>query len=335
MFLRDYWYAAALSSELGDQLLSREILGERIVLYRTSAGKPAALLDMCPHRQYPLSRGSRAGDSIRCGYHGLVFDAHGKCVEIPGQAGIPPRARVKSYPVVEKWRWIWIWTGDPALADEANIPDMHSNDAPSWTPTGGHLQINCHYQLLVDNLLDLSHAAYVHPSTIGDRAVAETAPVVRTEGNKIVLDRQMYDVNAPPFFRTLHGFGEKMDRMHRIEFTPPANIVILVCSVPVGTNDFSSPRAMRYYVLNGITPANERSVHHFWAVNRDFLLDDEKLTRGFQEQSQRTFQEDVEVLEAQQQSIELAGGSKWLDVNNDAAGVAARRLVASLLAQAA
>src|SRR5687768_5599064 len=116
MFLRNYWYAAALASELGERLLSREILGEPIVLYRTSSGNPAALADMCPHRQYPLSRGTLLGDTLRCGYHGLVFDTTGKCVEIPGQTNIPPRARVRSYPVAEKWQWVWVWTGDPALA---------------------------------------------------------------------------------------------------------------------------------------------------------------------------------------------------------------------------
>jgi vanillate O-demethylase monooxygenase subunit len=291
---------------------------------------------MCPHRQYPLSRGTLAGDNLRCGYHGLLFDPGGRCIEIPGQPNIPPRARVRSYPVAEKWRWIWIWMGEPEAADESDIPDMHWNDDPAWAPTGGYLHIACHYQLLVDNLLDLSHAAYIHPGTIGDRSVAETPPAVHSAGEKVVLERQMFDVNAPPFFRTLHGYSDKIDRMHRIEFTPPANIVILSSCVPPGTNDFNSAKAMSYYVLNGITPATEKSVHHFWAVNRNFLVEDEALTRGFQEQSARTFVEDVEVLEAQQRRIDSADPAfRWFDVNNDQAGVAARRVIASLMKSAA
>src|SRR5688572_12384039 len=93
MFLRNYWYAAALASEVGRTLLARRILGEPLVLFRTESGQPAALADMCPHRQYPLSRGALTADGIRCGYHGLRFAADGRCLEIPGQASIPPRAR--------------------------------------------------------------------------------------------------------------------------------------------------------------------------------------------------------------------------------------------------
>jgi vanillate O-demethylase monooxygenase subunit len=73
-----------------------------VALFRIESGKAAAFDDCCPHRMVPLSRGTVEGESLRCGYHGLRFDCSGSCVEVPGQVNIPPRAKVRSYPLVER-----------------------------------------------------------------------------------------------------------------------------------------------------------------------------------------------------------------------------------------
>ena len=83
------------------------------------------MTDTCPHRSMPLSQGKLIGDTLQCAYHGLEFDTQGRCTKIPGQANVPPRCRVRTYPLVEKWRWIWLWMGDPEAADPAEIPDFH------------------------------------------------------------------------------------------------------------------------------------------------------------------------------------------------------------------
>jgi len=74
MFLRDQWYVGAWSDEVGRVPLGRTILGEDIVFYRTEAGKPVALANHCAHRRLPLTEGRLRGDTIECGYHGLVYD---------------------------------------------------------------------------------------------------------------------------------------------------------------------------------------------------------------------------------------------------------------------
>ena len=88
MFPRNFWYVAAMSQELGDGLLQRWILNEPVVMYRISSGRVVAMLDRCPHRSYPLSKGERVGDNLRCNYHGLVYEPGGKCVHIPAQKNI-------------------------------------------------------------------------------------------------------------------------------------------------------------------------------------------------------------------------------------------------------
>src|ERR1700692_3502336 len=107
MYVRNCWYVAAWDYELGRAApMSRLILNEQIVLYRTAAGLPVAMEDRCCHRFAPLSRGRVEGDAIRCLYHGLKYDSDGACIEIPGQTAIPRGARVRTYPVREKDSWL-------------------------------------------------------------------------------------------------------------------------------------------------------------------------------------------------------------------------------------
>ena len=129
MFLKNAWYVAAWDTEVSDSPFSRVILNEPVVLFRTPNGV-AALENRCCHRALPLSMGKVLENHIQCGYHGLEFDASGKCVKVPGQSKIPPGAKVRSYPVVERWGMIWIWTGDPSKADKNLLPDWWWLDSP-------------------------------------------------------------------------------------------------------------------------------------------------------------------------------------------------------------
>jgi vanillate O-demethylase monooxygenase subunit len=329
MFLRNYWYVAARADELQPKPLQRWLLGEPVVLYRTPAGKPVAMEDVCPHRSLPLSMGEIDGDRIRCLYHGLEFQPNGRCVRIPAQETIPEQWRVRTFPVADRWGWIWIWMGSPAEADETKIPDMHWNTDPAWTATGGHIPIKCDYRLLIDNLLDLSHLAFVHRTTIGNDAVASNPVKTEVEGNTVTLIRLMPDCPPPPLYVKLCGFTTNIDRSQHIEFSPPSTIAITSRSVPRGANNGEGE--IEYRVLNGITPATGRSCHHFWSVSRNFAPD-AAVTKNFHDGSVTAFSEDVTVLESQQAMIEERGDAiRWLNFNVDHGGVAARRIIDSLL----
>src|SRR5665213_1438880 len=166
------WYAAAWSHEIVHALAARTVCGHPIVLYRRSDNLVAALEDSCWHRLFPLSMGHLKGDEVMCGYHGLVFNAAGRCTYMPAQKTINPSACVRAYPVAERHRLVWIWPGDPALADPAKIPDFHWNDGTDWIGEGGTFyQLKCDYRLVIDNLMDLTHETYVHAGSIGDEAI--------------------------------------------------------------------------------------------------------------------------------------------------------------------
>ncbi|HUB94855.1 MAG TPA: Rieske 2Fe-2S domain-containing protein, partial [Stellaceae bacterium] len=223
--LRNQWYCAALSKEIGRTPLARTFLGEPVVMYRASDGAAVALEDRCCHRRAPLSRGAVEGDNLRCGYHGLLYEPGGQVIWAPGQDKLPPGARVRRYPLTEKHGWTWIWMGDPALADPEAAPAFHWYDAPGWASVGSCLPVKANYLLLVDNLLDLSHLAFLHIKTIG--AGDDTAPELTWERGPNFVRGTRIARNLSPSTRQLaQGDNLKTDTTKIMTFTPPAIVVI-------------------------------------------------------------------------------------------------------------
>jgi vanillate O-demethylase monooxygenase subunit len=336
MFLRNFWYVAASASEVQNKPLGRMILGEPIVLFRSENGTPVAFEDRCPHRRLPLSMGKLVDDVLQCHYHGLRFDRTGKCVRVPGQDLIPPSARVKTYPVMERYRWLWIWMGDPALANPDEITDFHWLQHPNWGAKGAYLHVKANWQLVVDNLLDLTHLAFVHESTIGNAAVAENAAVkVTRKPNNVVVTRWMIDTPPPPTFVKVAGFKTNVDRWQIIDFTPPAFLRLDIGACPTGTGAPEGNRqgGINMRNLNAITPETETTSHYFWGQAHDFDVNNAETTEKIFQQIQTAFLEDVEVFTAQQRSIDLQPDAPQVDINADTGGIQARRIIDRLRAE--
>jgi vanillate O-demethylase monooxygenase subunit len=353
MFLKNYWYVAAWDHELKNAPLGRTFLGEPVVMYRAKDGTPVAFEDRCCHRRAPLSLGRVVGDDLQCGYHGLVYDRTGQCIAVPGQTALPPGARLRAYPVVERWNWVWIWMGDPAAADPALIPNIWWHDHPDWAVVGGYLNFRCQYQLLVDNLLDLTHETFLHAKTIGNEHVARTplAKVTRdtaddiahsvlkgcaTGGRSVTATRWMLDIAPPPFYAKACGFdkpGDRVDRWQFIRFEPPSHVWLDVgVAVPgSGAPQGDRRQGFSHVVVDSITPETERSTHYFWTFPRNYKVGDRALSDFLQKGVHNTFLEDQAMLEGQQRVIEADPAAPEIDINADGASVQARRIVAQLL----
>jgi phenylpropionate dioxygenase-like ring-hydroxylating dioxygenase large terminal subunit len=346
MFLRNAWYVAAWDREVtAERPFARVLLNEPVVLYRNRAGKVVALEDRCCHRHFPLHEGTILGDLIECGYHGFTYDATGKCVRVPGQDVVPPAARVRSYPVVERYRWIWVWMGEPAAADPAKICDFHWLDHPAWGAKGDVLHVKANYELIIENLLDLTHLAFLHRSTIGNAATAEQAQVraQRTETD-VTVTRWMVDTPPPPTYVKAGGFTGNVDRWQFINFMPPAFVRLDVgaCAAGVGarrlkTGAFAAEGAMPGGIemrnLNAITPETARSTHYFWAQAHNFMVGDPKMTDLVFEQVKTAFDQDVTAIEAQQRNIDLDPAASRIDVYADAGQIHAIRLLRRRIAE--
>ena len=333
-FLRNQWYCAALSAELGRTPLARIFLNEPVVMYRKGDGAAVALEDRCCHRRAPLSRGQVEGDNLRCGYHGLLYEPGGKVIWAPGQDKLPAGAQVRSYPLIEKHGWAWIWMGDPALADPKDAPAFHWYDAPGWAGCGACLDVKANHMLLVDNLLDLSHLAFLHIKTIG--AADDTNPHLTWErGPNLLRGIRIARGISPSQRQIAQGDTLRTDSTKIMTFTPPANVVIEISAVEAGkTEDDPTNRVNRkLVVLDSMTPETETSCHYFWGNCRNFAIDDKAVTEMVLKSTGVAFDEDKFMLEAEQRIIDLNPGAPQIDLVGDAGGLQARRMVERLLTE--
>jgi phenylpropionate dioxygenase-like ring-hydroxylating dioxygenase large terminal subunit len=325
------WYLAAWSDEIGHELTQRWIADQPVALFRTSDGTVRALHDACPHRRYPLSRGCLGDDDVlECGYHGFRFAADGRCVGVAEQDDLPP-ARAHAYPVIETYGAVWLWPGDADQADASRLIDLSWLDDPAWTVVKGMVPLQARHVLLVENLLDLAHETFLHPTTIGNAAVAGTPISVDVEGaDTVVFSRRMVGIEAPPFYEKSCGLTSPVDRWQDGEFHAPGIFLLHIRLAPTGTEE---PEGFHMKVLYGITPATEGSCHDFYAVGRDYLIDDDDLSKFQQQQQLAVMAEDVDALEAQEAMMgDRLHAPREASIRSDLAAIRARRLLDRLAA---
>lgn len=333
-FLKNCWYVAAWDHEiLADSLLQRTICGQSIVLYRTAAGQPVALDNKCCHRHAPLHLGRKEGDCVRCMYHGLKYDASGRCIDIPGQAQIPVKLAQRSFPVVQRKRWVWIWMGDPAKADAQLIPDTFSMADPGWRWKPGYMHYAANYLNIADNLLDFSHLSYVHEKTFGGSpTIAEVRPEVTRLERGMRVSRPVRDTVPAPYHQRLGKFSGKVNRWFQYDFLVPGVLLLDAGVRPVEDAEDDDTRALRFHSCQALTPETERSTHYFFMQAHAFALDDAVVTESIEQSQRAAFAEDKLMLEAQQHMIDNSPPSPMLNIVADKALMQYRRLVDERLA---
>ncbi len=331
-FARNAWYCAAFSTEVGPGLLGRRILGEGMLITRDATGAVRAMGDRCPHRFAPLHRGVREGDTVECPYHGLRFDLTGRCVLNPhGQGRIPGAARVAAYPVEERQGVVWLWPGDPTLADPAIIPDLLLVDRGDRTPISGHLTMPVDYRLVLDNLMDLSHAAYLHAGTLSpSRAKREST--YDSDDRSVRVNTVMRDVPTPSS-QQLYFASPRGDYHSDIEWIFPGSLRQRLAhdrDRPGGRCRSGHSQRPSHH------PETETSTHYFWIHSRNRLMDDVSIddrTRAILSNAFLT--EDEPMMQACQENM---GGAEFFSLRpiyleTDFAGTRCRRTMERLIAE--
>jgi phenylpropionate dioxygenase-like ring-hydroxylating dioxygenase large terminal subunit len=339
-YLLNAWYAAAASSEVTTDPRRRTLLDMPVVLYRTEGGGAHILMDRCPHRFVPLSRGRVVGELLECGYHGLRFDSSGTCAFNPhGDGAIPPNAKVRGFPVMERYGYVWFWPGDVEAADPLALPAFPFLEDPEhFAVDQGYIHANANYQLIVDNLLDLSHAPYLHGGFVIDgvsteeRLKATEVELIRV-GNSITNRR--YRRNFPPNRPTRELFGvtsERVDNRTTMHWHAPA-----LLHFDLGACEVGQPEEEGLCIPAGhfITPETDRSSHYFFAQARNRFIDDPKVGETFFNVTHAAFHNEDEPMVAAQQA-QLGSETDILKLRpvylqTDQASVAARRVLLRLI----
>jgi phenylpropionate dioxygenase-like ring-hydroxylating dioxygenase large terminal subunit len=162
------WTPALFSSELHNKPVPAVIAGEKLVFWRGTDGKPAALLDRCPHRSVALSLGEVDPQGcLRCPFHGWSFRSDGACTHVPynpeiNRVGLGAAA----VPVHEAGGLVWVYTevgatdpGSPDVPEGLSRPGASRGQASALWKT--------HWTRAMENMLDSPHLPFVHRNSIG------------------------------------------------------------------------------------------------------------------------------------------------------------------------
>ena len=185
------WFPLALASELGSgQVMGRDFLGTRVILYRAATGRAVVQSAFCPHLGADLSVGQVVDGQIRCAYHHWRFDCAGRCVDIPAGDKIPPGARIATYPSAQAWGLIWAFNGEAPRFGVPRIPEAEESELIYETHFRGTRAIDP--WVATSNGVDFQHLRTLHGLSAVD-------PDAVTVGEHSIE----YRIEAPSFVQ--HG----------------------------------------------------------------------------------------------------------------------------------
>jgi phenylpropionate dioxygenase-like ring-hydroxylating dioxygenase large terminal subunit len=283
--LANFWYPVAVASKVTDQPVAATLLDQRLVLYRTSKGVTAAN-NLCLHRGVPLTMGWCEQEQIVCKYHGFHYNGEGQCTEIPAHPGaaIPPKLKLHTYLVVEKYGLIWVClSGKPANV----LPDI-----PQWEASGYQcaipepLDLEAAAGRQLEGFLDVAHFAWLHHETFGDRnnPVVPQYPVDKTA---IGLHIE-YRSTVGNYLRqdgTSYAQEDGVVRVFDVTLPFSARLVVHM------------PDAARLVILNSASPVSARKTRLFPLLMRNYDL--EQPVQPFIDYNNKIFGEDQDVVQAQ------------------------------------
>lgn len=334
MFLHNCWYLAGWADEVADgKMLSRRIAGEHVLIMCDAEGQVGAMEDTCPHRLVPLSRGTCENGIITCAYHGLRFNALGRCVENPF-GPVTSALHVRSFVCVERHSALWLWLGDkPAEPDM--IPDYSFIDrtAPA-ARVKGYLHSKADYRLMIDNIMDLTHADYLHASSLGGGINTRADADVEQGADSVTITWTAFDDELPPLHRQVLG-GEisRGDFLNKVLWQAPGNMCQRVMLSRHGEMETNAMDSMTCHVM---TPETETTTHYFFCHTSDAVTAHPEMAPGVLQGLMAAFSgEDAPMLAAQTERI--GGKDFWAQkpalLPSDKGAVMARRALDRLIEQ--
>jgi 5,5'-dehydrodivanillate O-demethylase oxygenase subunit len=248
--LRRYWMPVAASVEvLPGTTRAVRLLGEDLVLFRSTRGELALLDERCPHRGTSLRAGSVDEAGIRCAYHGWKFAASGTCLHIPGEsdAKLLARARTRAYRAEELGGLVFAYLGaEPA-------PLLPRWDLLAWTNVlrdVGRATIPCNWLQIMENSVDPIHLEWLHGhhlATVRTRLGLPAPTHYPRRHAEIGFDRFRYGIIKR---RVLEG-GSRLDDDWRI-----GHPLVFPNMVRVGSD--------RQHRLQIRVPIDDTHTLHFW-----------------------------------------------------------------------
>jgi hypothetical protein len=185
MVMRDTWFPLAHSFAVGKKPVRRAVYSHPYYLWREDGKAVAAEF-------HPNQRQDRDQSAYT--------DKRGR------------------YPVLEKYGFVWGWFGRPQAADPLHLPSL-----PFLPPTGGlpkymlgTVRFDCSALLSLENLIDLTHADFLHADVVGDeKSENETVEVFNTS-ETVTMVRTCKGKSVAPVMKFFSGIRVPVQEVRQV-----------------------------------------------------------------------------------------------------------------------
>jgi phenylpropionate dioxygenase-like ring-hydroxylating dioxygenase large terminal subunit len=311
--LEHEWLIAACSSAVTDKPVQTFVLGEQLVLWRSSSGMHA-FKDLCIHRGTALSLGRICNDALVCPYHAWEYDSTGQCIKIPAQPPemtIPTKAKAQAYKCKEQYGFVWVCLGE-ARADVAKYDEMH--DETFRTIICGPYTVPAEPPRVIENFLDVSHLMWVHEGFLGVPSHAQIPEHHVHEANGKLTSDTIRIFQPDP-----DGRGKVVNNNYVYEILRPM-IVRFRKSDDVSSDIFS--------IMLVVTPSKERETTAYMLLSRNYGFDmDDQIFIDFQD---KIFSQDLAILESQRPEELPLDLQQELHLKSDRLAIAYRQYLTRL-----
>lgn len=249
------WFRVAYADELapGD-VRALVYFGQDLVLFRDEEGEAHLLDAHCPHLGAHLGVGGKVeGRGIRCPFHAWKWEGDGRCVDVPYAKRIPPGAKTRAWPLVEKNGVLFAWHHARQEPPEYELPELPMIHSPEWTPLEiRRWRVHSRWLDMNENAVDRVHFRYVHGTqSIPEGTVEMQGHVLRcTNPVKLKTPRGVVDGSIDT---TDHGPGLQV-----VHLTGIVETIMMNTSTPI--DEETSDTSFAYTVNTTGDPAKARGV---------------------------------------------------------------------------
>jgi Vanillate O-demethylase oxygenase C-terminal domain len=183
--LRDTWFPLAHADAVNERPVQRAVYSHPYFLWREKGVAVASEF----HPREKVARPS-----------GELTDAKGR------------------YPVVERYGYVWGWFGNPAAANEIHLPNIPYLPLNGGLPRymRGTVRFDCTAPLSLENLIDLTHADFIHANIVGDEKSESEEIEMFSDSETVTMIRHCHGKTVAPVMRFFSGIKAKTQEVRAV-----------------------------------------------------------------------------------------------------------------------
>ena len=188
-----------------------------------------------------------------------------------------------------------------------------------------YLHYDANWLLIVDNLSDFAHLAFVHTNTLGgsEEYAYTTKPVaIEKLDDGFRVERWHRNSAPPPYHRkVIANKDDPVDRRNIARMLVPGIFLMETLFAPAGEMQGDTPpaNAREYRNCQYMTPETRRTTHFFWNYLHNFDIDDATIALSLKDSLVEGFLEDKAIIEAQQVLLDREPDFRLRAIEADAA----------------